>query len=68
MRAARRQARRGAIGRLARTLGRVDRLATRLRRQFQALADDAVALEAAIGRAVTTLRRLQPSPRRRARR
>ena len=38
-------------------------LATRLRRETQTIADDAVRLEAAIGRAVLALRRLQPSSR-----
>ena len=35
-------------------------LATGLRRQTQDTADDAVALEAAVGRAVSALKRLQP--------
>jgi hypothetical protein len=39
-------------------------LATHVRRQTQNLADDAVVLEAAIGRAVSALRRLQPSRKR----
>ena len=39
-------------------------LATPLRRQTQNIADDAVALEAAIGRAVSALKRLQPDARR----
>ena len=39
-------------------------VATQLRRQSQTVADDTIALEAAIGRAVAALRRLQPSPRR----
>jgi hypothetical protein len=43
-------------------------VATQLRRQSQTVADDTIDLEAAIGRAVTALRRLQPPPRRRARR
>jgi hypothetical protein len=38
-------------------------LATRLRRETQTITDDAVSLEAAIGRAVVALRRLQPSRR-----
>ena len=42
-------------------------LATELRRQTQTIADDAVALEAAIGRAVSALRRLQPGVQRRPR-
>ena len=35
-------------------------LATAIRRETQGTADDAVALEAAIGRAVSAIRRLQP--------
>jgi len=35
-------------------------LATAIRRETQSTADDAVALEAAIGRAVSELQRLQP--------
>jgi hypothetical protein len=35
-------------------------LATAMRRETQSTADDAVALEAAIGRAVSALQRLQP--------
>jgi len=35
-------------------------LATAIRRETQSTADDAVALEAAIGRAVSALQRLQP--------
>lgn len=35
-------------------------LATHVRRNAQTVADDAVALEAAIGRAVSALKRLQP--------
>jgi hypothetical protein len=35
-------------------------LATRLRRETQTLADDAVRLEAALGRAVSALKRLHP--------
>jgi hypothetical protein len=41
--------------------------ATRLRRTTQDVVDDAVALEAAIGRAVAALRRLQPRARGRRR-
>jgi hypothetical protein len=36
-------------------------LATHLRRNTQTIADDAVRLEAAIGRAVAVLKRVQPS-------
>ncbi len=39
------------------------RLATRLRRNTQDTADDAVALEAAIGRAVAALKRQRPTTR-----
>ena len=42
-------------------------VATLLRRQSQGVADDAIALEAAIGRAVVALRRLQPTRKRQAR-
>jgi hypothetical protein len=38
-------------------------LATRLRRKSQDTADDAIMLEAAIGRAIAALRRLQPRQR-----
>jgi hypothetical protein len=38
-------------------------LATHLRRQTQTIADDAIALEAVIGRAIAALRRLQPRQR-----
>jgi hypothetical protein len=38
-------------------------LATHLRRQTQNVADDAIVLEAAIGRAIAALRRLQPRRR-----
>ena len=37
---------------------RADGLATRVRRQTQTTADDAVSLEAAVGRAVSTARRV----------
>jgi hypothetical protein len=40
-------------------------LAAHLRRDTHITADDAVALEAAIGRAVSALKRLQPPPTRR---
>lgn len=66
MRAAHPHARRRGIGPVVKALRAADRLATQLRRQSQTTADQAVALEAAIGRAVAALRRLQPSPRRRA--
>ena len=36
-------------------------LATALRRNTQTIADDAVALETAVGRAVSALKRVQPS-------
>jgi hypothetical protein len=39
-------------------------LATHLRRETQGTANEAVALEAAIGRAVVALKRLQPKRRR----
>ena len=42
-------------------------MATLLRRQSHAVADDAIALETAIGRAVAALRRLQPTRKRQAR-
>jgi hypothetical protein len=37
-------------------------LASHVRRNAQSVADDAVTLEAAIGRAVSALKRLQPRP------
>ena len=56
------------LDQIATTLQAASRLATDLRRTTQASANDAVALEAAIGRAVATLKRLQtPSERRRTR-
>ena len=45
---------------LANALQAATGLAAHVRRQTHDLADDAVALEAAIGRAVVALRRLQP--------
>jgi hypothetical protein len=39
-------------------------LGTRIRRDTQETADEAVMLEAAVGRAVSALRRLQPQRRR----
>jgi hypothetical protein len=43
-------------------------LASHVRRSTQTVADDVVALEAAIGRAVSALKRLQPRPSTRRRR
>jgi hypothetical protein len=68
VRAAKAQERRRVIDELANAIRAADGLATHLRRQSQTTADDAVALEAAIGRAVAALKRLQPSSSRRARR
>ena len=45
---------------VANALQRAIGLATHLRRQTQNVADDAVVLEAVIGRAVSALKRLQP--------
>jgi hypothetical protein len=45
---------------LANALQHAIGLATAMRRETQSTADDAVALEAAIGRAVSALRSLQP--------
>jgi hypothetical protein len=56
---------RRVVDELANALQAAIGLATHLRRQSQTTADDAVALEAAIGRAVSALRRLQPSRGRR---
>ncbi len=54
---------RGVIDEVAHALQIAIGLATRLRRNSQDTVDDAVALEAAIGRAVAALKRLQPSTR-----
>jgi hypothetical protein len=54
---------RGVIDDLAHTLQIAIGLATRLRRNSQDTVDDAVALEAAIGRAVAALKRVQPATR-----
>jgi hypothetical protein len=54
---------RGAIDDIAHALQLSIGLATRLRRNTQDTVDDAVALEAAIGRAVAALKRLQPPTR-----
>ena len=51
---------RHVIDELANALQVAIGLATRLRRVTQTTADDAVELEAAVGRAVSALRRLQP--------
>ena len=61
MRAAKAQELRRVIDKLANAIRAADGLATHLRRQSQTTADDAVALEAAIGRALSALKRLQPS-------
>ncbi len=56
------------LDQVATSLQAVSRLATQLRRTTQTSADAAVDLEAAIGRAVATLKRLQrPGGRRRTR-
>jgi hypothetical protein len=55
------QAVRQVIDELANALQTAVGLATHLRRASQTTVDDAVALETAIGRAVSALRRLQPS-------
>ncbi len=56
------------LDQVATILQAASRLATHLRRTTQASANAAVDLEAAIGRAVATLKRLQaPSERRRTR-
>jgi len=51
---------RSIIDELAKAVQTAIGLATRLRRETQAITDDAVSLEAAIGRAVLALKRLQP--------
>ena len=51
---------REALDQVAHSLQAASRLATQLRRTTQASANRAVDLEAAIGRAVATLKRLQP--------
>jgi hypothetical protein len=48
------------LGEVANAIQGVAGLATHLRRNTQATADDAVAIEAAIGRAISALKRLQP--------
>ena len=59
---------RAIVDELANALQGVAALATLLRRNTETAADDTVALEAAIGRAVSALKRLQPPrPRRRIR-
>jgi hypothetical protein len=60
---ARRHELRATLDELANTLQGVAGLATLLRRNTQPIADDAVALEAAVGRAVSALKRLQPGSR-----
>ena len=59
----RRQGLRDVIDDVANALQAAVGLATHVRRQSQTVADDAVALEAAVGRAVSALKRLQPSSR-----
>ena len=54
-----------ALDQVATTLQAASRLATQLRRTTQTSANAAVDLEAAIGRAVAALGRLQPPVRRR---
>lgn len=53
---------RAVLEEVANVLHGVAGLATTLRRNTQTTADDAVALEAAVGRAVSALKRLQPPP------
>jgi hypothetical protein len=53
------------VDELANALQGVAGLATLLRRNTQTAADDTVALEAAVGRAVSALKRLQPPRHRR---
>ena len=55
---------RRVVDELANALQTAIGLATHLRRATQTTADDAVALEATIGRAVSSLRRLAPRHRR----
>jgi hypothetical protein len=62
------QAVRRVVDDLAHALQVAVGLATHLRRESQTTVDDPVALETAIGRAVSALKKLQPSPGRRARR
>lgn len=52
---------RHVIDELANALQTAIGLATTMRRETQSTADDAVMLEAAIGRAVSALKRLQPA-------
>ena len=54
-----------AVDQVTNILQAASRLSTQLRRTTQASANAAVDLEAAIGRAVATLRRLQPPAERR---
>jgi hypothetical protein len=58
---------RPVVDELANALQVAVALATHLRQQSHATADDAVALEAAIRRAASALRRLQPSESRKDR-
>lgn len=51
---------RQVIDELANALQAAIALATRLRRETQTTADDAIDLEASVGRAVSALQRLQP--------
>ena len=53
---------RAAVDEVANALHGAAGLATLIRRNTQTVADDAVALEAAIGRAVAALKRVQPPP------
>ena len=48
------------VGELANALQGVAGLATLLRHNSQAMMDDAAALEAAVGRAISALKRVQP--------
>ncbi len=58
---------REAVDEVANAVQGATGLATLLRRNTQTVANDAVALEAAIGRAVAALKRVQPPPARRRR-
>jgi hypothetical protein len=54
---------RQVVDELANALQHAIGLATQVRRETQGTADDAVMLEAAIGRAVAALKRVQPQTR-----
>lgn len=60
MSSARRRELRAVVGELANALQGVAGLVTLLRHNSQAMVDDAVALEAAVGRAISALKRVQP--------